>query len=433
MSQNQSSINGGRETIVTNSAPKFGKFLSRQYAEVKRLEPIPTEWRVGGRPVYDRLPSASERYKVNFSYDNNLAYTYIPYGGARTGSGSMYVQTSGDNKYLVIQGGNIVWEYGTLPTIPVVIDLELLGMGSAKYLLAYQLYYDDSPIQAQYSVTGMPLSGFTMDIRSNTDNVLGWRYTPQYAFLGQSDRYWSNYDGLFPSYSQDATLSWQLPLPCAFSEILLRCPSNTTLTGTATLSYMTCPDEGEAFCQTPEWTFEETVSVLEDSGGQYYKFTLDEPPVCKGWKVEWSDPRVSISNVFVTGTVTQMKKPATAYTNFDLVAYPVNAIPTKFTNSLGEEVPLVLCKLAYVDVNSAFIVEGIQDIREIVNTSYEPIADWLTRTWDNNLIDLYGQVSNYPQTWMNPQTAMVGEYVGLAESDVILNFDKCPDPAYQEY
>ena len=124
MSQNQKSTNGGRETIVTNSLPKFGTFLSNQYIEANRLNPIPTEWRVGGRPIYDRLPAASERYKVDFSYDNDLAYTYIPYGGARTGSESMYVQTSGDKRYLVIQGGKIVWRYGTLSTIPVLIDLE---------------------------------------------------------------------------------------------------------------------------------------------------------------------------------------------------------------------------------------------------------------------------------------------------------------------
>lgn len=432
MSQNQISVNGGRETIVTNTLPKFGRFLSNQFIQAKGLTPRPTEWRIGGRPIYDRLPSASERYKLNFSYDENSAYTYIPVGGSSIGKDSMYVQAYNENKYLVIQGGKIVWKYGTIPTVPIIVDLELVGMGSAKYLLAYQMYYDDSAIPAQYEVSGMPLSGFTMDVRSSVDDVLGWRYTSQYAFLGQNERFWSNYDGLFPNDNQSAYLSWQLPLPCSFSSILLRCPPNTALTGTATLSYMVCPDIEDTFCQNPEWTFEETVQVYKDSSGQYYQFNINSPTFCKGWKVEWSDPSVSIQNIFVTGVVTQAKKPATMYTNYGFVIYPANSVPTKFTNDEGKEIPLTLCKLAYVDVNSAFTVEKVQDLREIVNTSYEPIADWLTRTWDENLMDLFEQFSNFPETWMNPQTSMYGEYTGLLESGISVNFDECPTPAYQK-
>lgn len=433
MNQNQVSLNNGMEGVVTNSSPLFGEYLSRQYVEVKNLTPRPTEWRPDGKPIYDRLPAASERYKLNFAYDDNTAYTYIPIGGARTGVGSMYVQASGENKYLVIQGGNLVWKYGTIPTVPLIIDLQLVGMSSAKFLLAYQLYYDDSPIPAQYMVKDMPLSGMTMDIRSGTDGVTGWRYTPQYAFLGLSEKFWSNYDGLFPSYNPDAFLSWQLPLPCSFTEVTLRCPPNTSYSGTATLSYMACSDAESTFCQEPEWTFEETVQVSKDSAGQYYKFTLESPTFAKGWRVEWSDSKVSIQNVLVSGTVTQAKKPATMYTNYGFVVYPANSVPTKFTNDQGKEIPLIMCKLAYVDVNSAFEVEKVQDIREIVYTSYEPIAEWLTRTWDNDLIDLFYQFSNFSEFWMNPGTSMYNEYLSLSESEMVIDFETCPDPNYQQY
>lgn len=432
MSDNTFSINGGRESIVTNSDPQFGIYLSKQYVEVNNLTPLPTEWLAGRRPIYDRLPRASERYWLNFAYDDNVAYPYIPVGEGITGKTSMVVQTSGDNKFLVIQAGKIVWKYGTIDTTPVIIDLELVGISSAKYLLAYQLYYDDAPIQAQYQVENLSLSGFRMEVTSSTDSFIGWRYTPQYAFTGLTERFWSNYDGMFPSYSESPTLSWQLPLPCSFSRIVLRCPLNTTFSGTANLYYMSCGDvEDSEFCKEPIWTFAETVTISEDEVGQYFLFSADVPVLTSGWKVEWSDPSIAINEVLVTGVVTQMKKPATLTTNYALVAYPVNSIPTKFTNSLGEEVPLILCKLAYVDINSAYTVENITDIREIVFTNYEPIAEWLTRTWDDNLMRLFDQVSDYSTTWMGPTSCMNQEYKSLEEYDIIVNFDECPSPNYQ--
>lgn len=433
MSQLLNPIDGGRETIVVNNTPTQGIFFSKQYTEVNKLTPIPTEWEKGRRPIYDRLPAVSERYKIDFGLDNNTAYPYIPIGQGITGATSMVVQTSGENKYLTIQGGQIVWKYGTIPADPVLIDVELVGMGSARYLLAYQLYYDDSPIQSQYEVTDFSLSGFKMDIQSSTDAVIGWRYTPQYAFMGDNQLYWSNYDPTFITYSGGAELSWQLPLPCTFSKIVLRCPPKTTYTGTATLYYMSCSEQGEdGFCVNPVWNFWQTVGVSSQDGVQVYDFTIDDSFPCKGWKVEWSDSKVSIRDVSVSGIVTLEKKPATMTTNYALVAYPLNAIPDKFTNSLGEEVPLTLCKLAYVDINDAFTVTKLQDIREIVFNSFEPIAEWLTRPWDDSLMNLYDQFSNFPEYWMSPVTAMGEEYSKLERQGVEVSYEACPYNPYQQ-
>jgi hypothetical protein len=434
MSQFLNPIDGGREEIVINSTPITGVFLSNQYTVVNNLEPVPTEWKAGRRPIYNRLPAASERYKINFGLDDNSAYPYIPVGQGYTGASSMVVQTSGDNKFLTIQSGNIVWKYGTLPTNPVLIDIELVGMGSAKYLLAYQLYYDDSPIQAQYEVSDFSLAGFKMDIQSGTDIVNGWRYTPQYAFQGDTALYWTNYDSLFLSYTGDAFLSWQLPLPCAFSKITLKCPSNTTYTGTATLYYMSCSDTNSGeFCETPVWNFWQVANVSSLNNEQFYEFTIDEPISCKGWRIEWSDQKVSIRDVLVTGTVTLERKPATMTTNYALVAYPANSVPDKFTNSLGEEIPLTLCKLAYVDIDSAFTVTKLQDIREVVFNSYEPVAEWITRPWDENLTNLYDQFSNYSEYWMSPITCMNKEYSNLEKVGVEVNHDECPTSSYQQF
>lgn len=430
--QNQVSTDGGRESIVTNSAAIQGTVLSNQFVEVNNLSPIPTEWLKGGRPIYNRLPAASERYKVDFSLDDSSAYPYIPYGEGYTGSTSMAVQTSGENKYLVIQGGNIVWKYGMIRTDPVILDIELVGMGSAKYLLAYQLYYDDSPKPYQYEVSNMSLAGIKMKVESSTDVVMGWRYSPKYAFINKDERFWSNYDGLFPSYVSDAFLSWQFVLPCSFTSITMRCPPRSTFTGTATIYYMSCSDGNNSeFCENPVWNFWGTSPISRDDEGQFFNFFFDTPINCKGWKVEWSDPTMAINEVSVSGVMTEERKPATMTTDYALVAYPANSIPTKFTNSLGEEVPLILCKLAYVDINSAFTVTGLQDIREVVNSKYEPVAEWLTRPWDNNLMELFDQLSNYQDYWMVPEKAAYTEYLNLKRYNIEVYTGGCPEPEYE--
>lgn len=429
MSQNRVSLDGGREQIVLNASASPGTYLSQQFTVASKLTPQDTEWRSGGRPIYDRLPSASQRYKLNFSYDDNSAYPYIPPGEGYTGPTSMVVQSSGENRFLTIQAGKIVWKYGTLDTTPVIIDLEQVGIGSAKYLLAYQLYYDDAPQDFQYEVTDFQLVGQEMKIESGTDSVYGWRYTPQYSMLGRSDRMWSNRDSLFAGYSQDAYLNWQTPLPSTLYKITLRCPANSSYTGTASLYHLSCSDTNPSeYCNNPVWNFESTVDISEDSIGQYFEFNIDSPVTCKGWKVEWSDPAISINNIYVSGVVTQKRRPATATTNFALVAYPVNAIPSEFINSLGEPVPLVLCKLAYVDVDVSYTVQDIQDIREVVFTNYELTAEWLTRPWDDNLKDLFNQFSNFPKYWMNPASCMYQEYLSLSESGVQVIEDYCPSP-----
>lgn len=415
MSQNLVPLNGGRTQIETTTNNRPGIYLSRQYVSAKDIEPRPTEWVPGGRPIYDRLPAVSERYKLYFGLDDRTAYTYIPVGAAYSGPGSMQVQTSGKNKYLVIQNGSIVWKYGNVEVDPVIIDLKLVGLQSTKYLIAYQLYYDDAPFAAEYEVEDYSLSGEEMNISSGTDSVSGWRYTPVYAFTNNTQESWRNYDGFFPSYSSDAYLTWQTEYPNSYSSIKFRCPTDSVVTGTASLFYQICPQplEGEVYCSNPEWSFQQTVSVQRDADGQFFEFILESPTPQTGWKVQWSDPKVAVSGVSVSGVLTLLRKPSTALTFTQLVAYPQSSVPKTFTNLEGKEVPLFFCNLAFVDTNELFEVTRFQDARQTVNTDYQPIADWLTGTWDENLTNLYTQVDNYPTFWMNPETALLQEYENL--------------------
>jgi hypothetical protein len=83
------------------------------------------------------------------------------------------------------------------------------------------------------------------------------------------------------------------------------------------------------------------------------------------------------------------------------------------------EVPAVYCDLAFVEVNNVFEITSVQDTRYIIHRDYKPIASWLTEYWDSNLINLYEQVKNYPETWMNPQTCLKQEYVSLAQYGIL--------------
>jgi hypothetical protein len=98
--------------------------------------------------------------------------------------------------------------------------------------------------------------------------------------------------------------------------------------------------------------------------------------------------------------------------------YPSSALPKFVENTLGERVPAVYCVLAEVDVNSTFEVENVEDLRTIIHRDYAPVADWLTKPFDLDLIDLYEQVSDYSTLWMSPPVCMVQEYAELTKYKV---------------
>jgi hypothetical protein len=415
MSQNLVALNGGTAQIETSSTFEQGVNLSPQYVDALKLNPHPTEWVENGRPIYARLPSASQLYKLDFGLDDEFAYTYLPVGDGRTGTGSLQVQSSGENKFLTVQSGVVVWKYGSLTVDPVIISLEEMGMISTKYLLAYQLYYDDSPFVAEYSVNKFSLSGYDIRVESSTDAVPGWRYNPAFAFTDLESQEWRNFDGVFPSYTGQAYLSWQSPHPAAYTEVELRCPDGSSVTGSASLYVSSSPPENDddPYCSDPVWILQGASNVASDANGQYFKFSIPEPSYNRGWKVVWTDTKVAINRVLVSGTLSLLRKPAAATSVINLVAYPENSVPKTVRNSTGKEVPVTLCKLAYVSIDGAYRVEKITDLREVVHTDHQPLADWLTRALDTNLINLFSQVKGYSSVWMSPQNCMRHEYATL--------------------
>jgi hypothetical protein len=95
--------------------------------------------------------------------------------------------------------------------------------------------------------------------------------------------------------------------------------------------------------------------------------------------------------------------------------YKSGALPKTVVTDSGKEVPATYCRLAIVDVGPAFNILGVEDQRQIIHRDYTPVADWLTAPFDENLIDLYEQVTNYPELWMAPPTCMKQEYANLTK------------------
>jgi hypothetical protein len=211
-------------------------------------------------------------------------------------------------------------------------------------------------------------------------------------------------------YTQLSTayIQWISDLTSAYSSILLRCPASTAFTGTATLSYVTSGGNVEV----------STVPISVDTTGQYFELKVQTPSFQTGWIVEFSSKDVAIETISVTGVVTQLTPQVSPSTRCALVMYPANVVPSTITNSNGEEVPATYCDLAFVEVGKSFNILKVEDSRYIIRRDYTPVADWLTRSFDENLIDLYEQVSNYNELWLAPPSCMKQEYLSLSTEQI---------------
>jgi hypothetical protein len=423
MSQQLIPIDGGVQEVVTSTSQNRLNVLSQQYITAKHLESRPTEWVPFGRPIYRRLPATGETYQIDFfnivpaantavaAEVQRIGYTFVPWGQGLNSESSMFVSASESKQDILIKGGTIVWEYGSTQVLPTIINLPVIDAERSRYELAYQLLYDNSPVAKLYEVQDFALTGLPLNITSSTDIVVGWRYSAANAFLNTPTLMWANTDTYFPTYIQPSQsyIQWESELAMAYSSVTLRCPPRTAYTGTATLSYY----DGTTY------TLVETVSLQSDSAGQFVTFQVS-PRLQTGWQVEFSSLDVSVQSVSVSGVVTLLEKQAAASTRATLVMYPSGTLPKTVTNSEGQQIPATYCPLATVDVGVEYKVENIDDNRYIIHRDYTPVADWLTRPFDETLIDLYEQVSDYSNLWLAPTTSLKQEYLSLEQSQIIV-------------
>ena len=414
MSQKLVPTNGGiTPEVQTTLRTSRVNLLSPQYIEAKSLESRPTEWVPGGRPIYRRLPAVSETYQIYFynvvqesnvgpGYIEEVGYVFVPWGESDLSPSSVRVSISESKGDLIISSGNLVWKQGKTFVYPALINLEVLEVLNGRYDLAYQLIYNDEPLPFQYSVTDFALTGLPLTITASTDSITGWRYPAVNAFLDTTTLNWSTEDSYYPSYAQPTSsyIQWESVLAQSYESITLRCPTGTAYTGTATLYYVNNGVLSEVT----------TTAISSDTTGQYFTLPVTSQVLQTGWRVEFSSAKISIQSITVTGIITLLEKPSVPVPRASLVLYPSGTLP------VGE----TFCSLAEITVNNNYQVTKLKDTREVIRRDYTPVADWLTKPFDTDLINLYEEVSIYPTTWMNPPTAMKQEYAELTQYQVIV-------------
>jgi len=436
MSQQLVPLSGGVQTLQTNTQRRSVNTLSVQSIEVKNLKSRPTEWIPDGRPIYRRLPAASETYQVNF-FDilpasntavrfneiQDVGYVYIPWGEGIFGPVSLEVVASPTFEDLIVKSGQVVWKYGTIAVPPAIINLKELDFNSGRYLVAYQLSFDNAPVENLYQVEDYFLAGTKLLITASSDAVVGWRYPAVNAFLS-STTYWSNGDSYFStSEPTEAFIEWisnetfqsspntpETVLASAYSRIVFRCPAGTSFSGSATLSYVS--DAGSEVVST--------VSVSLDETSQYFEFLFPSPSFQTGWRVDFTDIAIKIETIRVSGIVTKVERKVEPSSSCALAIYPEGTEPNTVLSSDGEEISVTYCNLAFIDVDSNFLLTDIQDIRPIIHRDFKPISDWLTRPFDEDLINFYEQVSGYSVLWMSPVVCLAQEYLTLTNYGVEL-------------
>lgn len=406
MTQSLISLNGGVNPVASTTDAVQGTLYSPQYIQLKNLQSRPTEWVPKGRPIYGRLPRPNEF----FEGERNTGYVYIPYGQGIFGPASLEVEASTNKQEIIIKGGIIVWEYGRSVVLPVLLNLPDLQISSARYFVGYELIFDKDPQPFQYKAQDFSLNGIPLTITSSTDNVIGWRYGIQNAFVNDSNLYWNNQDPGFPGFAQptESFITLEASLPQAFEFIHIKLPASAIV-----------PEGVKAVLYYKnENTWLQAASAQATVENEIYTFTLisPEPQFQKNWKIEWRDSSgnfylpITVDSITVDGVLTLERTPSAAIPRTALVVYPENTVPKDKS----------YCQLALVDVNNAYEITQIVDLREIVHQDYVPVSDWLTKFWDDNLTQLYEQVKNYDEEWMSPLTGMMQEYYDLESSGILV-------------
>lgn len=434
---------GSLQTIATQTSGLTTAVLSPQYKAAKELVVGETEWWVpGGRPIYRRLPAVGEAYQTFFFADGEIGYCYIPPGRNQFGAGSLFVSSNEEKSVLLIYDGTIVWETGTTKVLKTVVDLANIGVESGRWIVAYQRIYNDDPQPFAYEVTDFSLAGIDMEVDDSASaafriaelpNGNPWPYPGRFAFFNQDPLLnWKNYTqiensnpisavgGVTPGFPDwlmpvNGWIQWfstkfeGAPLLWKLDDIVLRSPQKFRTPPSATLYFATSDPE------TP-WAFVQSQDAKLDSEGWYWEFQTDADAQF-GWRVEWSDNRIEISSVTVSGNISLLKKPSTPVTRAQLAMYPEYRVPED----------AVLCRLALINVDRGRLVKS-EDIRNIATRDFEPIADWLTEFADEMLIENFAKVKAYAPDFMAPPILLRGSYFDLEEYDITVDSTDGPCP-----
>ena len=425
--------------LATTVNPQRVKLLSEQYKQAKGLRAQPTEWNPIGRPIYGRLPAASEQYQLDFFEEGGKGYVLIPRGNDQFGPGSLYVNQSENRDVLLIEDGVIVWEEGTTPIYKTFVDFREVGVDDGRYLICYQLIYDDAPEPLPFQVEDYCLAGLDFNVNdSSSDNFRRsddvadpWPFPGINLFAQASDGLnWQNFIDLvnrtpgtqagvkpgMPDYEQPVTswVEWESVLPWKLDTIKIRTD--------AVENVPACSLSVASLDSDESWELVQQQEAKRDGTGFYWEFQTDLVPQ-KKWRLDWGfNVRTSATQLTVSGLLYIATKPTAPRPRAQLAIYPTNLVPEDES----------LCRLAIVSVDNYQIPYRPNgelfkdDIREIINRDYEPIADWLTQYWDEQLVSLWEDVKEFTPRFMAPPTLLGYSYLSLEK--VGISVDSAPLP-----
>lgn len=420
--------------ITTTTKVNRPTYLSQPYKAVKGLELQPTQWVPGGRPIYGRLPAASAQYQMEFAADGEIGYVLIPPGGDQFGPGSLYVNQSENLEVLLIENGVIVWEQGTTPVYKMFIDFRQLRIEDGRYLIGYQLLYDDLPEPLPFQVNDFSLAGqdFTVSdsasraFNQSQDEANPWPFPGQNLFLPESRGVeWKNYVDTvnrvpgpqagvapgIPEYEQPllASVEWISRFPWKLDNIKLRTKLLHNVPACSLYIGVDDPDES--------WALVQTNDAKRDSSGYYWEFDTNMVPQT-AWKLEWpAGSKVSAYGLTASGVLFIETRPSTARARTQVCIYPTNRIPDDET----------LCRLAVVSVDNFKVARKPtgelfkDDVRSIITRDYEPIANWLTQYWDKQLTETKTKVDTYAPGFMAPPTLLKTSYYDLESRGIVVS------------
>lgn len=380
-----------------------------------------------GRPIYDRLPSANQRYNTSenrFNDEGNVLLKTIP-NATQFGEGTLQVEI--ENEYLLkINSGAITWSDGETFIrdfyIGVSSNEDKLWQPSTTYYKGDVIYDSEGTL---YTVQENYVSDvlITFDLQNSKifQGALGageqyvwlelFRYRPQ-AFLRTNipSRLLdiatveaSRSSILNPprfALDTDSDKTWAPPNSLNSNDYLIinfnglieledfRLFSTFNNGPTAKLSYK--PSDEDSFITLTE-------NVIQDSSG-VWDFPIDFINNVSKLRIDFTGANsLNVSNYYISGKWLQL---GTSSLRNQFVAFRASS-----SYDMDDLEVLGSCVLAQVVVNDDGEISQINDTRALTYDRNESIADWLTVYWDELLLRTRTKIDSFLQDQLNPLTA----------------------------
>lgn len=334
------------------------------------LDPVPTEWETeGGRPIYDRLPRASERYRVD-PEQTGYGKVYIDENQRlAVGPGSLKAEVS-EGGNLFLNSGKISWPEGVTSYGEVTINIPILGLEPSTWYVGYELITDDADKSFIYQLSSQSIEDYEGWTASSTSPLCN--FEAPYALFSSGNNYFIPNNG-------DLVLDFTVEN--RFTKIRVPVSGISSADGA---SLTTNLSSGKYL---PYYDAVNSELVWDT-------LNFSQSPT----QITFSLPNTitRVSGILFSGTYEIVNRGENLLQDTDLVIY--NARDPELQTQL-------LTLIGYFQTDNEGDIISLDDIRKITNTKNEPVARWLTQAQDDDLIYYYEQIKNYASLWMDPEIA----------------------------